>query len=65
MCHLHLSRCKVSWAPSLLHHCLALWRGVLYQNMGGGSWEMILQRQQIQEGGTWCCLMSTPQPIPQ
>lgn len=33
------------------------WRTVLCQ-IEGGSWETALQRQQRQEGGTWCRLMS-------
>lgn len=43
----------------LMHYGLVLWRGGLHRwNRGrivGGSWEVMLQRQQMQEGGTWCC----------
>ena len=47
--------------PFLLHYGLVLCRGVLYREIEGGSWEMMLHRQQTQKGKTWCCLMSTRQ----
>lgn len=42
-----------------MHYGLVLWRGVLRRwtrgRIVGRSLEVMLQRQQTQEGGTWCC----------
>lgn len=68
--HVHLSYLgSVRWTwgaqdltctpiPSSPQPWAVVCRGVLYCQIEGGSWETILQRQQRQEGGTWCRLMS-------